>query len=100
MKSLYVKQFVDEGIGNSSYLIASEETGIAAVIDPQRDVDRMLRLRQRAQVETLPQTVAPPFQQPQRSRTRRSQTRSRSCGVSAGSIASWRWRCGARFRLP
>lgn len=43
MKSLYVKQFVDEGIGNSSYLIASEETGIAAVIDPQRDVDKYVK---------------------------------------------------------
>jgi hydroxyacylglutathione hydrolase len=43
MKSLFVKQFVDEDLGNSSYLIASEETGIAAVIDPQRDVDKYLR---------------------------------------------------------
>jgi hydroxyacylglutathione hydrolase len=34
---------VDEGLGNSSYLIASEATGLAAVIDPQRDVDRYLR---------------------------------------------------------
>ncbi len=43
MKSLFVKQFVDEGLGNSSYLIASEETGIAAVIDPQRDVDKYVK---------------------------------------------------------
>ena len=43
MKSLFVKQFVDEGLGNSSYLIASEETGLAAVIDPQRDVDKYLQ---------------------------------------------------------
>lgn len=43
MKSLFVKQFVDEGIGNSSYLIASEETGVAAVIDPQRDVDKYIK---------------------------------------------------------
>jgi hydroxyacylglutathione hydrolase len=43
MKSLIVKQFVDEGLGNSSYLIASEETGIAAVIDPQRDIDKYVQ---------------------------------------------------------
>jgi hydroxyacylglutathione hydrolase len=43
MKSLFVKQFVDEGLGNSSYLIASRETGIAAVIDPQRDVDKYVK---------------------------------------------------------
>ena len=59
VKSLVVKQFVDEDLGNSSYLIASEESGLAAVIDPQRDdqqVDRagqpgdglQLRGRQRA----------------------------------------------------
>lgn len=44
MKSLFVKQFVDEGLGNSSYLIASKETGMAAVIDPQRDVDKYLNM--------------------------------------------------------
>jgi len=43
MKSLFAKQFVDEGLGNSSYLIASEETGVAAVIDPQRDVDKYIK---------------------------------------------------------
>lgn len=41
---MFVKQFVDEGLGNSSYLIASEETGLAAVVDPQRDVDRYLQI--------------------------------------------------------
>jgi hydroxyacylglutathione hydrolase len=40
---MLVKQFVDEGLGNSSYLIASEESGLAAVLDPQRDVDRYLQ---------------------------------------------------------
>lgn len=43
LKGLYVKQFVDENLGNSSYLIASEETGDAAVIDPQRDVEKYLQ---------------------------------------------------------
>jgi hypothetical protein len=41
---LFIKQFVDEGLGNSSYLIGSTETGIAAVIDPLRDVDRYLQV--------------------------------------------------------
>ncbi len=41
---LYFKQFVDEGLGNASYLIGSVETGKAAVIDPQRDVDRYLQV--------------------------------------------------------
>jgi hydroxyacylglutathione hydrolase len=41
---VYLKQFVDEELGNSSYLIASETTGLAAVIDPQRDVDRYLQV--------------------------------------------------------
>ncbi len=40
---LMVKQFVDEGLGNSSYLVASTVTGLAAVIDPQRDIDRYVR---------------------------------------------------------
>src|SRR5512143_326174 len=44
MSSLYVKQFIDVDLGNSSYLIASTPTGQAAVIDPQRDVDRYLRV--------------------------------------------------------
>jgi hydroxyacylglutathione hydrolase len=41
---MLVKQFVDEGLGNSSYLIGSEATRLAAVIDPQRDVDRYLQV--------------------------------------------------------
>lgn len=40
---MLVKPFVDEHLGNSSYLVASEVTGRAAVIDPQRDVDRYLQ---------------------------------------------------------
>ncbi|HET7377782.1 MAG TPA: MBL fold metallo-hydrolase, partial [Anaerolineae bacterium] len=41
---MFVQQFVDEGLGNSSYLIASEESRVAAVIDPQRDVDKYLQV--------------------------------------------------------
>lgn len=40
---MVLKQFVDEGLGNSSYLIGSEETGSAAVIDPQRDVEKYVQ---------------------------------------------------------
>lgn len=40
---MFVKPFVDEHLGNSSYLVASEVTGRAAIIDPQRDVDRYLQ---------------------------------------------------------
>jgi len=40
---MLVKPFVDKGLGNSSYLIASEESGLAAVLDPERDVDRYLQ---------------------------------------------------------
>jgi hydroxyacylglutathione hydrolase len=43
LKSLYVRQFVDESLGNSSYLVASELTGQAAVIDPQRDVEKYVQ---------------------------------------------------------
>lgn len=39
-----VRPFVDEALGNSSYLVASTSTGLAAVIDPQRDVDRYLQV--------------------------------------------------------
>jgi hydroxyacylglutathione hydrolase len=41
---MFIKQFVDEGLGNSSYLIASEASGLAAVIDPQRDVDKYVQV--------------------------------------------------------
>lgn len=41
---IIIRPFVDDGLGNSSYLIASAGTGLAAVIDPQRDVDRYLQV--------------------------------------------------------
>ncbi|MER3418736.1 MAG: MBL fold metallo-hydrolase, partial [Chloroflexota bacterium] len=34
-----LRQFVIEGLGHLSALIADEETGLAAVVDPRRDVD-------------------------------------------------------------
>lgn len=41
---LILRQFVDEELGNSSYLIGSTDTGMAAVIDPQRDVERYMQV--------------------------------------------------------
>ena len=41
---MFVKQFVDEGLGNSSYLVGSEETKLAVTIDAQRDVDRYIQV--------------------------------------------------------
>ncbi len=38
-----VVQFVDEGLGNSSHLVISERRGVAALIDPLRDVDRYIK---------------------------------------------------------
>ncbi|MFQ6019672.1 MAG: rhodanese-like domain-containing protein, partial [Dehalococcoidia bacterium] len=34
--------FVDEALGNSSYLVGSRRAGVCAVIDPDRDVDKYL----------------------------------------------------------
>jgi hydroxyacylglutathione hydrolase len=42
--AMLIREFVDEGLGNTSYLVASEEAGLAAVIDPERDVDRYLQV--------------------------------------------------------
>src|SRR6266851_5326677 len=35
-----VRKFVDEGLGNSAHLVISERRGVAALIDPLRDVDQ------------------------------------------------------------
>jgi len=42
--AIFVRPFVDEGLGNSSYLVASTETGLAAVVDPQRHVEPYLQV--------------------------------------------------------
>ncbi len=41
---MLIREFVDEGLGNTSYLVAAEKAGLAAVIDPERDVDRYLQV--------------------------------------------------------
>ncbi len=39
---MYVEQFFVEGLGCASYLIGCEAKGVAAVIDPERDVQRYI----------------------------------------------------------
>lgn len=41
---MQIRQFVDEGLGNSTHLVISEAAEVAALIDPLRDVDRYLRV--------------------------------------------------------
>ena len=36
---MYLEQFFVEGLGHASYLIASDETNEAAIVDPRRDVE-------------------------------------------------------------
>lgn len=40
---MFVKQFRIESLGNSSYLVGSEQAGVCAVVDPVRDVDIYIR---------------------------------------------------------
>ncbi len=44
---MYVEQFFVEGLGCASYLVGCEAKGIAAVIDPDRDVERYIDAAQR-----------------------------------------------------
>src|SRR5438128_11360433 len=37
-----IRKFVDEGLGNSAHLLISDRDGVAALIDPLRDVDTYL----------------------------------------------------------
>lgn len=43
---MLIKPFVDDHLGNSSYLVASEETKQAVVVDAERDIDRYVHLAQ------------------------------------------------------
>lgn len=40
---MIVRQFVDTGLGNSSYLVGSEESGMGVAIDPVRDAEVYVR---------------------------------------------------------
>jgi hydroxyacylglutathione hydrolase len=42
-----VRQFVDLGLGNSAHLVISDRDGVAALIDPLRDVDQYEQVAQR-----------------------------------------------------
>ena len=43
-----IEQFFLEGLGHQSYFVTDEQSGIAAVVDPRRDVDIYLQAAQRA----------------------------------------------------
>jgi len=47
---MFLHQFFVKGLGHASYLLGDETAGLAAVIDPRRDVDAYL---ERAQAEGL-----------------------------------------------
>ncbi|TME96924.1 MAG: MBL fold metallo-hydrolase, partial [Chloroflexi bacterium] len=46
-RGVRVRQFVDEGLGNSAHLLISERDGVAALIDPLRDVDQYQEVARR-----------------------------------------------------
>ena len=48
---VFIEPFVDEGLGNSAYLVGSHDTHTAALIDPLRDVDRYLAAAERLSVK-------------------------------------------------
>lgn len=45
---MYLEQLVVEGLGHQSYLVGSDETGEALVVDPRRDVEVYLAAAQKA----------------------------------------------------
>lgn len=48
---MYLSQFFVEGLGHASYLLASEKTHEAAIVDPRRDIDVYLDAARAAGVE-------------------------------------------------
>src|SRR5262249_10159388 len=44
--AMILKQFYLNCLAHASYLVGDEESGIAAVVDPQRDIDQYLSLAQ------------------------------------------------------
>ncbi len=51
--AFFVEQFVDPGLGNSSYLIGSHADKIAVLIDPLRDIDAYLAAAERNSVQIV-----------------------------------------------
>jgi hydroxyacylglutathione hydrolase len=50
-EQMRIEQFFLEGLGHQSYLITEETRGVAAVVDPRRDVDPYLEAASRAGVQ-------------------------------------------------
>lgn len=50
MQAMTIQQFVDEGLGNAAHLVISKRAGVAALVDPLRDVDRYLEAAAQAGV--------------------------------------------------
>jgi hydroxyacylglutathione hydrolase len=50
-EQMQIEQFFLEGLGHQSYLIADETSGVAAVIDPRRDIAPYLEATSRAGVQ-------------------------------------------------
>ncbi len=46
--SMRVEQFFLEGLGHQSYLVTDEKSGVAAVVDPRRDIEIYLEAAERA----------------------------------------------------
>src|SRR3989304_3031387 len=45
--SAFIQSFVDDGLGNSAYLVGSRQSKVAVLIDPLRDVDPYLAAAKR-----------------------------------------------------
>src|SRR5579859_679411 len=43
-----IEQFFLEGLGHQSYFVAEEESSVAAIVDPRRDIDIYLEAARRA----------------------------------------------------
>jgi hydroxyacylglutathione hydrolase len=52
-QGFFVEQFVDTGLGNSSYLVGSYDTKLAVLIDPLRDVDHYIAAAERNSVQLV-----------------------------------------------
>src|SRR5574341_2439314 len=49
--TIFIEPFVDNGLGNSAYLVGSHDAKQAVLIDPLRDVDRYLAATERLGVK-------------------------------------------------
>ena len=59
---MFVQQFFVEGLGGASYLIGCEAEGVAAVVDPDRDVQKYLDVaaQRGLKITTIVETHLPP----------------------------------------